>query len=170
MDEELWAEWKASGKSWQAFSAGVPPFRDQSLKRKPSPESSTSGSVGLDCRYLNHSPQCHGWDALTEHGGSGSFVIFFSGLWKLTTAAAIPYYTGPYGASKRGFGYVTIGANVDDFHKAATESGKRIDALIVHDVVDAGDHEFRQSEGRRGEGGRHECPRRARCCCAGTAG
>ncbi len=131
MDEELWAEWKASGKSWQAFSAGVPPFRDQSLKRKPSPESSTSGSVGLDCRYLNHSPQCHGWDALTEHGGSGSFVIFFSGLWKLTTAAAIPYYTGPYGASKRGFGYVTIGANVDDFHKAATESGKRIDALIA---------------------------------------
>ncbi|MEI7432448.1 MAG: ATP-binding protein, partial [Betaproteobacteria bacterium] len=63
-------------------------------------------------------------------GGSGSFVIFFSGLWKLTTAATIPYYTGQYGASKRGFGYVTIGANVDDFHKAAIESGTRIDTLI----------------------------------------
>jgi hypothetical protein len=87
--------------------------------------------VALDCRYLNFSPQCHGWDALTEHGGSGSFAIFFSGLWKLTTAATIPYYTGQYGASKRGFGYVTIGANVDDFHKAAIESGKRIDALIA---------------------------------------
>ena len=131
MDSDLWAEWKASGKSWQEFSNGVPSFRDQSLQRKVAPESSASGSVGLDCRYLNFSPQCHGWDALTEHGGSGSFVIFFSGLWKLTTAAAIPYYTGQYGATKRGFGYVTIGANVDDFHKAATESGKRIDALIA---------------------------------------
>lgn len=131
MDEQLWAEWKASGKPWHEFMVDIPPFRDQSLKRKPSPESSLSGSVGLDCRYLNHSPQCHGWNGLTEYGGSGSFVIFFSGLWKLTTAATIPYYTGQYAASKRGFGYVTIGANVDDFHKAATESGKRIDALIA---------------------------------------
>ena len=131
MDTELWGQWQASGKSWGDFQPSVPPFRDQSLKLKPAPESGKSGNVGLDCRYLNFSPQCHGWDALTEHGGSGSFVIFFSGLWKLTTAAAIPYYTGQYGASKRGFGYVTIGANVDDFHKAATESGQRIDALIA---------------------------------------
>ena len=131
IDTELWAGWKASGKSWGEYQPTVPAFNDQSLKRKPAPESSKSGSVALDCRYLNFSPQCHGWDALTEHGGSGSFTIFFSGLWKLTTAAAIPYYTGQYGASKRGFGYVTIGANVDDFHKAATESGKRIDTLIA---------------------------------------
>lgn len=131
MDGELWAAWKASGKPWHEFQPTVPPFQDQSLKRKPAPESVKSGNVALDCRYLNFSPQCHGWDELTEHGGSGSFVIFFSGLWKLTTAAAIPYYTGQYGASKRGFGYVTIGANVDAFHKSATESGKRIDALIA---------------------------------------
>jgi signal transduction histidine kinase len=131
MDGELWADWQASGKPWADYQASVPPFHDQSLRRKPAPASGKSGSVGLDCRYLNFSPQCHGWDALTEHGGSGSFVIFFSGLWKLTTAATIPYYTGQYGASKRGFGYITIGANVDDFHKAATESGKRIDALIA---------------------------------------
>jgi hypothetical protein len=131
MDTELWADWQASGKPWHEYQPTVPPFRDQSLKRKPAPESGKSGLVALDCRYLNFSPQCHGWDALTEHGGSGSFAIFFSGLWKLTTAATIPYYTGQYGASKRGFGYVTIGANVDDFHKAAIESGKRIDALIA---------------------------------------
>ncbi|MDD2879968.1 MAG: HAMP domain-containing sensor histidine kinase [Rhodoferax sp.] len=131
MDQELWASWQASGKPWHEFQPGVLAFQDQSLKRKPAPESSKSGSVALDCRYLNFSPQCHGWDALTEHGDSGSFAIFFSGLWKLTTAATIPYYTGPYAQSKRGFGYVTIGANVDDFHKAATESGKRIDALIA---------------------------------------
>ena len=131
MDTELWAGWQASGKPWHEYQPTVPPFNDQSLKRKPAPESGKSGSVALDCRYLNFSPQCHGWDALTEHGGSGSFAIFFSGLWKLTTAAAIPYYTGQYGATKRGFGYVTVGANVDDFHKAATESGKRIDTLIA---------------------------------------
>ncbi len=131
LDTELWAAWQASGQSWQEFQSTVPAFQDQSLKRKPAPESGKSGRVGLDCRYLNFSPQCHGWDALTEHGGSGSFVIFFSGLWKLTTAATIPYYTGQYGASPRGFGFVTIGANVDDFHKAATESGQRIDQLIA---------------------------------------
>jgi len=130
IDTALWSQWQASGKPWQEFQPTVPAFQDQSLKRKPAPESTQSGRVALDCRYLNFSPQCHGWDALTEHGGSGSFVIFFSGLWKLTTAAAIPYYTGQYGASKRGFGYVTVGANVDDFHQAAIASGKRIDALI----------------------------------------
>ncbi len=132
MDTELWDDWRASGKSWSDYQPTVALFRDQSLKRKPAPQSSQSGSVALDCRYLNFSPQCHGWDALTEHGGSGSFTIFFSGLWKLTTAATIPYFTGQYGASERGFGYVTIGANVDDFHKAATASGRRIDAQIAH--------------------------------------
>ena len=95
--------------------------------------------MGLDCRYLNFSPQCHGWDALTEHGGSGSFVIFFSGLWKLTTAAAIPYHTGQYADTPRGFGFVTIGANVDDFHQAAVASGQPIDALIA-----ASDNQLKQ--------------------------
>jgi signal transduction histidine kinase len=131
MDGELWSAWKASEKPWHEYEPTLAPFNDQSLKRKPAPESGKSGNVGLDCRYLNFSPQCHGWHSLTEYGGSGSSVIFFSGLWKLTTAATIPYYSGQYAASKRGFGYVTIGANVDEFHKAATESGKRISELIA---------------------------------------
>ena len=116
MDEELYAEWQASGKPSDEFLAGVQPFRDQNLKRKPAREQVRAGTLGLDCRYLNFSPQCDGWNAVTEHGGSGSFVIFFSGLWKLTTAAAIPYYTGQYGKTPQGFGFVTIGANVDDFY------------------------------------------------------
>lgn len=131
MDGDLWSAWKASEKPWHEYEPTLTAFNDQSLKRKPAPESGKSGNVGLDCRYLNFSPQCHGWHSLTEYGGSGSFVIFFSGLWKLTTAATIPYYSGQYAASKRGFGYVTIGANVDEFHKAATESGKRISELIA---------------------------------------
>ncbi len=130
MDEELYAEWQASGKPADEFLAGIPPFRDQNLKRKPAGELVKAGTLGLDCRYLNFSPQCDGWNAVTEHGGSCSFVIFFSGLWKLTTAAAIPYYTGQYGKTPQGFGFVTIGANIDDFHKAATETAAKINTLV----------------------------------------
>jgi len=130
MDEALYAEWQQSGKPSDEFLAGIPPFRDQNLKRKPAKELVKAGTIGLDCRYLNFSPQCDGWNAVTEHGGSGSFVIFFSGLWKLTTAAAIPYYTGQYGKTPQGFGFVTIGANVDEFHKAATETAGKINAMV----------------------------------------
>jgi signal transduction histidine kinase len=130
MDETLYAEWQASGQPAHEFLAQTPPFKEQSLQKKPAKAQAQAGSVALDCRYLNFSPQCDGWNALTEHGGSGSFVIFFSGLWKLTTAAAIPYYTGQYGQSKQGFGFVTIGANVDEFHKSATETARKINALI----------------------------------------
>jgi hypothetical protein len=138
LDTELYAEWQASGKPSHEFLAEIPPFRDQRLTRKPAPELIKAKKLGLDCRYLNFSPQCDGWNALTEHGGSGSFVIFFSGLWKLTTAAAIPYYTGQYGKTPQGFGFVTIGANVDDFHKAATETAVKINTLI-----DQKDKEFK---------------------------
>ncbi len=130
MDEELYAEWQKSGKPSDEFLAEIPPFRDQNLKRKPAKELVKAGTIGLDCRYLNFSPQCDGWNAVTEHGGSGSFVIFFSGLWKLTTAAAIPYHTGQYAKSPQGFGFVTIGANVDDFHKAASDTAVKINTLV----------------------------------------
>ena len=131
MDEDLYQEWQASGKPSHEFLATIPPFRNQSLKLKPAKALAKAGTIGLDCRYLNFSPQCDGWNAVTEHGGSGSFVIFFSGLWKLTTAAAIPYYTGQYGKTEQGFGFVTIGANVDEFHKAATDTATKINALIA---------------------------------------
>lgn len=131
MDEDLYNEWQASGKPSHEFLAETPAFRDQNLKRKPAKALVKAGTVALDCRYLNFSPQCDGWNAVTEHGGSGSFVIFFSGLWKLTTAAAIPYYTGQYGKTPQGFGFVTIGANVDEFHKAATETADMINTLVA---------------------------------------
>lgn len=131
LDQSLYDAWQASGKPSPAFLETVTPFDGQSLKKKPAGAMVKAATVGLDCRYLNFSPQCAGWNQLTEKGGSGSFVIFFSGLWKLTTAAAIPYYTGQYGETPRGFGFVTIGANVDDFHRAATESAKRIGLTIA---------------------------------------
>jgi len=57
---------------------------------------------------------------LTENGGSGSFYILWSGIYKPTTAGAIPYYTGQYApenqnGSRRGFAFVTIGAGIEDF-------------------------------------------------------
>ncbi|MCD8477470.1 MAG: methyl-accepting chemotaxis protein [Sulfurospirillum sp.] len=88
------------------------------------------GELGLDCRYLNFAPQCQGWMQLTENSGLGSFIIFWSNVWKLTTAATIPYYTGQYASTPRGFGFVTIGANVDEFHKAANETKQNLDNVV----------------------------------------
>lgn len=130
LDEETYKAWKDSRQEWAVFSHTLKPFNHQSLTRKPAPEMQRAGTLGLDCRYLNFSPQCAGWNQLTEKGGSGSFEILFSGLRKLTTAAAIPYYTGQYGRSPQGFGFVTIGANVDDFHRAAMTSAQQINKTI----------------------------------------
>ncbi len=126
----LYEDWKNKGTSYGEYEKNAPWFKNQGKKNKPSIELKNRGQVALDCRFLNFAPQCAGWWNLTENGGSGSFVIFWSGLWKLTTAATIPYYTGQYGQSKRGFGFVTIGANVDEFHRAANETKKELDLLI----------------------------------------
>ncbi|KIL98513.1 Chemotaxis regulator - transmits chemoreceptor signals to flagelllar motor components CheY [Paramagnetospirillum magnetotacticum MS-1] len=131
LDTGLYAQWKESGKPIGEFLKTAPTFLDQSLKKKGAPELVKQGLLGLDCRYLNHAPQCTGWMDLTSQGGSGSFEISWSGLWKLTTAATIPYYTGPYGKSQRGFGFVTIGANVDDFHAAASREKEHTDQILA---------------------------------------
>ncbi|MCL1939089.1 MAG: ATP-binding protein [Desulfovibrionaceae bacterium] len=130
LEDRLFNEWQASGLSYPDFIADVPTFFEQSNSKKPAPELGKKGLVGLDCRYLNFAPQCTGWFDLTEDGGSGSFRIFWSGLWKLNTAAAIPYYTGQYGKSLRGFGFVAVGAGVDDFYLPATQTQKVINKLI----------------------------------------
>ena len=126
LDEEMYQFWLESNRSMKQFQERAPLFNAQSLSKKPAKPLTDTGFVGLDGRYLNFAPQCTGWHNLTQFGGSGSFLIFWSGLWKLTTAAAIPYYTGIYGKHPRGFGYVTIGANVDEFHRSAVETATRI--------------------------------------------
>ena len=101
-----------------------------------SPDLTKLGLVGLDGRYLNNAPQCTGWMDLTENGGSGSFYILWSGIYKLNTAAAIPYYTGQYAPSeennfsRRGFGFVAIGAGLDDFTQPAITTQGHIDTAI----------------------------------------
>ncbi len=126
LESSLYPRWLELKGSMAEFEKAVPWFDGQSLKKKPSRELTRQGFVGLDGRFLNFAPQCTGWHTLTEYGGSGSFVIFWSNLWKLTTAAAIPYHTGIYGEHPRGFGFITIGANVDEFHKPAMETAEKI--------------------------------------------
>lgn len=129
MDRELYQSWQESGIPIQQFLETAPTFQNQSLQKNPAPQLTRAGFVGLDGRFLNFAPQCSGWHDITQKGGSGSFLIFWSGLWKLTTAAAIPYYSGPYGNHPRGFGYVTIGANVHEFHRPAMETAGNIQVI-----------------------------------------
>lgn len=124
-------EFLASGMDdLNTFLETVEPFRDQSLDRAPWTEQIARGEVGLDGRYLNFAPQTFGWYNIARTGGSGSFIIFWTNVWKLTTVAPIPYYTGQYGESPIGFGVVTIGANVDEFHAAATASAEQIGTTL----------------------------------------
>ncbi|MEW6520315.1 MAG: response regulator [Thermodesulfobacteriota bacterium] len=129
LSSEIYDMWQQSGLTFGEFQKTAPVFVDQRLTKKPAASLTKAGMLGLDGRFLNFAPQCSGWHTLTQYGGSGSFVIFWSNLWKLTTAATIPYYTGMYRNSPRGFGYVTIGANVDEFHHAATQTASQIAAI-----------------------------------------
>jgi len=98
---------------------GNPVLDYQSRDKTPAALLTRAGFVGLDGRFLNNAPQCTGWMDLTRDGGSGSFYILWSGLYKPTTAGAIPYYTGRYSpevqGNRRGFAMVTIGAGIEDF-------------------------------------------------------
>ena len=126
LEKADYEKFKNSSLGNQEFLDTLPLFNNQMLSKSPSKELIKKGLVGLDCRYLNFAPQCDGWNNLTQFGGSGSFVIHWSGLKKLTTAASIPYFTGKYSQSPRGFGFVTIGANVNEFHKPADTTAKTI--------------------------------------------
>ena len=133
ISRQTYGEYKKSGLTLEEFVNRLPSFRAFTQKKTGSMEQMKLGNISLDCRVLDTAPQCQGWHEGTEDGGSGSFLILWSGLWKLTTYAAIPYYTGAYGQSKRGFGYVTIGANVDDFHKDANIARTKIESSIKHE-------------------------------------
>jgi signal transduction histidine kinase/CheY-like chemotaxis protein/HAMP domain-containing protein len=102
----------------------------QSRRKAPARELTAAGFVGLDGRYLNNAPQCTGWMDLTENGGSGSFYILWSEIYKPTTAGAIPYYTGKYSpevqGNKRGFAFVTIGSGIEDFTAPAMLMEERL--------------------------------------------
>ncbi|MDR2571619.1 MAG: hypothetical protein LBD23_15190, partial [Oscillospiraceae bacterium] len=106
--------------------------------KTPARALTAAGYVGLDGRYLNNAPQCTGWMNLTENGGSGSFFILWSGIYKPTTAGAIPYYTGQYSpdvqGNKRGFAFVTVGSGIDDFMEPAANMEEKITYAISNSM------------------------------------
>lgn len=143
LESSIYDAWQECGaEKWTDHVADITLFDDQSRNKVPAPDLTKAGLVGLDGRYLNNAPQCTGWMDLTENGGSGSFYILWSGLYKLTTAAAIPYYTGQYAPSEdnnfsqRGFGIVTIGAGLDDFTQPARETQEKLNDAISLNLRD----------------------------------
>jgi signal transduction histidine kinase/CheY-like chemotaxis protein len=142
LESSIYDAWQAGGvQKWMDFIKDWPVFDRQSRNKTPAPALTRAGLVGLDGRYLNNAPQCTGWMDLTEDGGSGSFYILWSGLYKLTTAAAIPYYTGQYAPSeannysRRGFGFVTIGAGLDDFTEPSRETEAKLVTAINNNLI-----------------------------------
>ena len=137
LETSIYEGWQESGvEKWTDYVKDIPVFDQQSRSKAPAAALTKEGLVGLDGRYLNNAPQCTGWMDLTKSGGSGSFYILWSGLYKLTTSAAIPYYTGQYAPSPendysmRGFGFVAIGAGLEDFSRPAQETQEKLDGAI----------------------------------------
>ncbi|MCD8351078.1 MAG: methyl-accepting chemotaxis protein [Planctomycetaceae bacterium] len=133
LEESIYDGWQKSGlEKWTDYVRGIPTFHQQSRTKRPAPALTRAGLVGLDGRYLNNAPQCIGWMDLTGTGGSGSFYILWSGLYKLNTAAAIPYYTGQYAPSqansfsRRGFGFVAVGSGMESFTRPARETEAKL--------------------------------------------
>jgi len=106
----------------------------QSRNKTPATALTQAGFVGLDGRFLNNAPQCTGWMDLTRNGGSGSFYIYWSNLYKPTTAGAIPYFTGKFSpevqGNRRGFAIVTIGSGIEDFTEPAIRMEERLNEAI----------------------------------------
>ncbi len=136
LDEETYEKWKKSGKDLNDFVQEMPEYDNPSRYKNPSLEQVAAGQMGIDYRYLNFAPQCAGFQTLTTYGGSGSFHLFWSGLWKLNVTAAIPYFTGQYGSQPRGFGHVGITANIEEFHSPALETKEFIDGFITERDAD----------------------------------
>ncbi|MDR2338541.1 MAG: response regulator [Deltaproteobacteria bacterium] len=143
LEESIYNGWKESGiVKWTDYVKELPEFFEQSRDKKPAPELTKASLVGLDGRWLNNAPQCVGWMDLTETGGSGSLYILWSGLWKLNTAAAIPYYTGHYapseanGYTKRGFGFVAIGSSLEFFTMPAQETEVKLGEAVNKSLMD----------------------------------
>ncbi len=62
--------------------------------------------------------------------GTGSLDYYWEGHYKFVAYSPIKYYGGDYKAPA-GFGWIAIGADLEKFHEAATETGKKISRTTV---------------------------------------
>ena len=145
-DRADWQKYIATLNDYVPWTGDENSLAFQSRSKKPALELSKEGMVGLDGRYLNFAPQCTGWMDLAKDGGSGSLYILWSGLYKLNTASAIPYYTGQYSPEVRGnrcgFGFVAIGAGVDDFSQPAHDMGFVLEDMVNNNIRYTTSHLF----------------------------
>ena len=146
LSRDLAKKFKESGvKNINKFLINYPKFENQTSDKKPDMEQVLKyGEAGLDCRYLNFAPQCTSFKKITQYGGYGSTLIQFHDILKITTTAAIPYFTGQYANEKVGFGTFGIGTNIDRFRLAADETRKNIDYILeneeknLYSAIDSG--------------------------------
>lgn len=139
LEDSIYDAWQASGISdWHEYveRSEVKHFDGPSSRKSPSDQLAKQGLVAIDGRFANSFPAYAGWMDITKDGGSGSFYLMTDGVRTLVTAAAIPYYTGRWapseknGYSKRGFGFVTVSAVVDQIAAPAVITGSKINNEI----------------------------------------
>ncbi|WP_282125772.1 PAS domain S-box protein [Marinifilum flexuosum] len=134
MDHELFEKWKASKiTDAYTFLKRIPKWQNPEQLKNPSKKQQLdSAQMGLDMRYSNE-PMWTGYGLfqITKNGGSGSYQYYWDKKWKLTAVSPIPYYTGRYAKSKRGFGIVCLGADVKEFHKAAIATEQKTSEIIA---------------------------------------
>lgn len=131
MDTSIYEAWQKTGKPLKEYLTEIPTFHQPENADKPSEALTKIGYMGADCRYQSFAPQCAMWNKLTQQGGSGSFFHEWEGITKLSSVAAIPYYSGKYSDSPRGFGYVTVSVNINDFQKPAKAASQLIAGKIL---------------------------------------
>ena len=133
MHQQLYDEWKSSGESdAYTFLKSVPQwYKPEDFQASSKEQQLDSGQMALDIRY-SREPMWTGYGLfqITKDGGFGSYQYFWDGKWKLMTASPIPYFTGKYGNSPRGFGIVCLGADVNEFHKSASKMEIQINNLV----------------------------------------
>lgn len=62
LENSIYEGWLKSGNaSWTDYVKDMPTFHEQSRTKRPSPELTRKGLIGLDGRWLNNAPQCTGW-------------------------------------------------------------------------------------------------------------
>ncbi len=130
LGQDDYNKWIESGKSYVEFVETLPKFYGQSRQKAPSAELQKEGLIGVDCRYIANAPQCAGWFDIANAGGSGSFILLWSGIEKFNAVSAVPYFTGQYGKKKSGFGALVISAGFDDFYKPINEAAEELDRRI----------------------------------------
>ena len=133
MHQELYASWKRSGiVDAYKFLKDIPPWQNpHEFKYFSGEQVVDSGHMALDLRYSREAmTTLYGLYQITADGGSGSYQYYWDRTWKLVSAASIPYFTGRFGDSPRGFGMLCLGANMNSLNIPVIKTRNELSQLI----------------------------------------